>query len=71
VLAEGWELSLRCASEGLGVEQRSDRWRAVAEDGSGSAVEGEGDDPIAALADLRARVRGDAPRAVAERGCRE
>lgn len=52
-LPDGWDLSLRCASEGLGVDQRSDRWRAVAERRDGSTLEGHGDDPIAAMADLR------------------
>jgi hypothetical protein len=52
-LPDGWDLSLRCASEGLAAEQRSDNWRAVADHPDGSTLEGCGADPVAALDDLR------------------
>ena len=52
-LPDGWDLSLRCASEGLAAEQRSDTWCAVADHPDGSLLEGCGADPEAALADLR------------------
>jgi hypothetical protein len=56
-LPSGWDLSLRCQSTGLAPEDRSGKWRAVAEGPAGASMEGRGDDPIAALADLISRTR--------------
>ena len=57
-LGEGWDLSLRCQSTGLAPEQRSEKWLALAEGPAGASLEGRGDDPIAAMADLLNRVQG-------------
>jgi hypothetical protein len=56
-LPPGWDLSLRCQSTGLAPGERSEKWRALAEGPEGASLEGRGDDPIAALADLIARTR--------------
>jgi hypothetical protein len=50
VLPEGWTIdSLRCASEGLAVEQRSDDWIAVAVGPDGEERRARAADPVAAL----------------------
>jgi hypothetical protein len=56
-LPPGWELSLRCQSTGLAPVERSEKWRAVAEGPEGARLEGLGDDPISALADLYLQTR--------------
>jgi hypothetical protein len=57
-LPAGWQLDgLRCASTGLGPEERSDKWRALARGPAGATVEGRGDDPLLALADLAKELR--------------
>jgi hypothetical protein len=49
-LPAGWTLdSLRCASEGLGPEQRSVDWIAIAVGPSGEELRARAADPIAAL----------------------
>ena len=59
-LPVGWRLDgLRCASTGLGEEQRSDDWVAVAVGPDGSERSYRAADPIAALNGLVAEF--DAP----------
>ena len=54
-LPDGWQLdSLRCASEGLAVEQRSDDWIAVAVGPDGQERHVRASDPFAALDGLLA-----------------
>jgi hypothetical protein len=49
-LPDGWTIdSLRCASEGLAVEQRSDDWIAVAIGPDGAERRARAADPVAAL----------------------
>jgi hypothetical protein len=49
-LPEGWSIdSLRCASEGLAVEQRADDWVAVAVGPEGEERRTRSADPVAAL----------------------
>jgi hypothetical protein len=49
-LPEGWSIdSLRCASDGLAVEQRSDDWIAVAVGRDGQERRARAADPVAAL----------------------
>lgn len=49
-LPEGWSIdSLRCASEGLTPEQRSDDWIAVAIGPGGDERRARAADPLAAL----------------------
>ena len=56
-LPTGWSLDgLRCESIGLAPAQRSADWRAVARAPDGRTVEGHGQDPRAAIEDLRRRV---------------
>ena len=56
-LPGGWQLdSLRCASEGSALHQRSDDWLAVAIGPDAVEAIGRGIDPTAALADLLAVV---------------
>jgi hypothetical protein len=51
-----WRLEgLTCASEGLALQQRSDRWRAWALGPNGQRIEGDG--PIAALNALALELR--------------
>jgi len=51
----GWTIdSLRCASEGLAVEQRSDDWVAVAVGPGGEERRARAADPVAALLGLPA-----------------
>lgn len=55
-LPDGWRLDgIRCTSTGLAAEQRGTRWRAVAIGPDDATLEGEGDGPLDALGDLRAR----------------
>ncbi len=60
-LPAGWSLDgLRCASTGLGPDQRSDDWIAVAV-GPGAVVrEARANDPVAALAALASAFQQDA-----------
>ncbi len=52
-LPEGWQLdSLRCASEGLAPDQRSDDWIAVAIGPGGEEHRTRAADPVAALEGL-------------------
>jgi len=54
-LPGGWRLDgLRCASTGLGEEQRSDDWLAVAIGPDGSERSHRAADPVAALSGLAA-----------------
>lgn len=56
-LPDGWQLDgLRCASEGLAPEQRSDDWIAVAVGPDGEERRVRASDPIAALDGLLASV---------------
>jgi hypothetical protein len=49
-LPEGWSIdSLRCASDGLAVAQRSDDWTAVAVGPDGEERRARSADPVAAL----------------------
>jgi hypothetical protein len=46
----GWRLEgVTCASEGLQLEERSDRWRAWAPGPTGERIEGEGEGLASAL----------------------
>jgi hypothetical protein len=57
-LPAGWMLdSLRCASEGLAPDQRSDDWIAVALGPSGEERQARAADPVAALERLVPIVR--------------
>ncbi len=52
-LPEGWTLDgLRCASSGLGVDERSDDWIAVALGPGSGEREARASDPLEALAAL-------------------
>ena len=54
-LPEGWQIDgLRCASTGLGEEDRSDDWIAVAVGPAGEERAARAADPVAALAGLAA-----------------
>jgi hypothetical protein len=56
-LPEGWTIdSLRCASEGLAVDQRSDDWIAVAVGPDGQERRARAADPVAALDALPAAI---------------
>ncbi len=55
-LPAGWELSLRCASTGLAPDQRSSDWVARADGPEHTVIEGRGQDPERALADLRVQL---------------
>jgi hypothetical protein len=57
-LPEGWELSgLRCASTGLGPDQRSEEWIAVATGPEGEELRHQSADPVTALRGLVADTR--------------
>lgn len=57
-LPPDWRLdSLRCASTGLDIDQRSERWRAIGHGPGGATEEVEDADPVAALNSLVERVR--------------
>jgi hypothetical protein len=57
-LPHGWRLEgVICSSTGLALEQRSDRWRAMAGGPNGETIEGEGDGPIPALNALARELR--------------
>lgn len=57
-LPQGWIIdSLRCASEGLDAEQRSDDWIAVAVGPDGEERRARAADPVAALEALPAAIR--------------
>jgi len=54
-LPDGWQLDgLRCASEGLAPDQRSDDWIAVARGPDGEERQVRASDPFAALEGLLA-----------------
>jgi len=57
---EGWMLDgLRCASTGLGVDERSDDWIAVAAGPGSQEREARAGDPLDALAPLASSLESD------------
>jgi len=59
-LPEGWTLDgLRCASTGLGVDERSDDWIAVAAGPGSQEREARAGDPLDALAPLASSLESD------------
>ena len=57
-LPDGWQLDgLRCGSEGLAADQRSDDWIAVVIGPHGEERRWRARDPVAALEGLRSALR--------------